>query len=729
MIRKLGLVMLMVLVGGIVAAQNSPAGTVENFLRAWNNQDYPTMYSLLSPQSQEMYPYEAFEARYRQTAEIVTLTGVTFTLGETRTQGMTAAIAYDVVLQTSAFGDIDDPGRTMRVAQESGRWGIAWSTMDIFAMLAEDTRLSTGSSQNRRATIYDRTGRPIAQDGGEIVSLYSSHQRMAGVDDCKNLLTDLMRDSRRQIDAVFQPFSFNTETVFFMGWLNGDIYAANRDRLINICGIQEGFSSSQQIRTYFGGNAMMHVLGYVGPIPADQLTTFQARGYSQGDQVGLLGVERAYQDVLAGQPERVLRILEPGGTVLREFASAAGTDPVPIGTTIDSRLQVIVADALNDAFNYAAGSWAAPGIATGAAAVVLDVNTGGVLALASYPTANPVIFNQNVSIIENRGDYVARASDISRRALLNRATQDQFFPGSVYKIITIAAALNEGLMTPETIFDCQLEWEGTSFGDQLASRADWRLADGLEAAGQITPAQALMASCNPFFYESGARLFNEVGAGTLDEYARRMGLGQVYRVNESLQGIAGTLGNPPSVTAAINNAIGQDPVQLPPIQMAVATAAIANGGTVYDPFLVQQIGGYENAPVQQTIEPQVLSTLDFNPGVMETIQQGMCGVPIDENYGTATWVFEGATYSVCGKTGTAQSGTYPNAWFVAYSPAQNPEVAIVVTVPQSREGSEIAAPIVRRILDDYYGAQRAEFPEFWLEEYVPLNIPEGSTAG
>jgi penicillin-binding protein 2 len=130
--------------------------------------------------------------------------------------------------------------------------------------------------------------------------------------------------------------------------------------------------------------------------------------------------------------------------------------------------------------------------------------------------------------------------------------------------------------------------------------------------------------------------------------------------------------------------------------------------------------------VVESFGPEVIGTLDFNDGVLETIREGMCGVIANTEYGTADWVFETAPYTACGKTGTAQAGLYPNAWFVAYVPD---DIAIVVMVESSREGSEIAAPIVRRILDNYFNVFREDFPSFWTEEYIPLNIPEGSTAG
>jgi len=169
--------------------------------------------------------------------------------------------------------------------------------------------------------------------------------------------------------------------------------------------------------------------------------------------------------------------------------------------------------------------------------------------------------------------------------------------------------------------------------------------------------------------------------------------------------------------------------------MAVATMGIGNGGTVYEPYLVKQVGGTDGAPVTYTGEPEVLNTLDFEPGVLETIQQGMCGVVTNRDLGTAFgrfnddlgWVEFDAQYTLCGKTGTAQTAQYPNAWFVAYAPAENPQIVVTVMVEQSLEGSQVAAPIVRRILDRYFNVDVAPFPDWWpIGPYVPLPVPEGN---
>jgi penicillin-binding protein 2 len=213
-----------------------------------------------------------------------------------------------------------------------------------------------------------------------------------------------------------------------------------------------------------------------------------------------------------------------------------------------------------------------------------------------------------------------------------------------------------------------------------------------------------------------------------------MGLGQKFDIfGGKISEASGNLADPGNIVArAVNDAIGQGDVQIPPIQMAVATAAIANNGTVYKPYLVKKIGGMDGVPLVKEIQATVLSQPDLQPDVLPTVREGMCGVVSNDVLGTAWYVFYDTkiqpSYTLCGKTGTAQTGSRSNAWFIAYAPADDPQIAIVVAVKNGgREGSEIAAPIARRILDDYFGAEEAPFPDWWAKgPYEPLPIPKGA---
>ncbi len=703
-------------------SDNDPAATVSAFLTAWGQRDSAAMYRLLARQSQDAYPEQVFINRYIVANDALALNSLTFEVGDTHLQGITAAVTYDVVIESSLFGQIIDNGRTMRLANENGRWGVAWSSMDIFPQLPSVAQITSTGQLPPRANIYDRNGELIA-GRGSVVTLYTARQQMSNETDCMKLMASLTR--RLSIAFERQFASNNADTIFNLGEMNAEDYEANRDALASICGVS--ITLDRETRTYYGNNAMSHVAGYTGQMSPEQASEYAALGYNSGDLIGQAGVERVFERELAGTSERVLRIVDPGGTVLREFASQGGKDAVPVQMTIDRDLQRVLAQAMADAYDYAYPSWG--GVAADGAAVIIDVKTGAILALVSFPLFDPLLFDPTSPEPARRVELLSQVNQDERRPLTNHVTQSRYTPGSVYKLVTATAVLNEAMVAPAEIFDCQLRWFGRDLGDDVESRPDWRETDAFPPAGPITPAQAIMASCNPFFWEFGARLFNQEG-NELASYARQLGMGEAYNVFPGSIEAAAELDNPASTSLAINNTVGQGDVSIPPIQMAVITATLANGGTAYKPYIVQQIGGLQGTPVVQTFQPEILNQIEFLPGVIEEIHEGMCGTTTDEDLGTAYIRFDDAPYTVCGKTGTAQTGRYPNAWFTAYAPADDPQIAITIVVSQSLEGSQVSAPIVRRVLDYYFQTPTTrDYPDWWQEPYVPLNIPAGSTGG
>lgn len=703
--------------------ENAPAATVSAFLTAWGGRDSAAMYGLLSRQSKEVYPEQLFINRYTVANDALALNSLTFEIKDTHLQGITAAVTYDVTIESSMFGQLVDEGRTMRLVNEGGTWGIAWSSMDIFAQLPSVAEITSTGQLLPRANIYDRDGERVAGPG-TVITLYTSRQQMSNEVDCIALMARLTRRLSVAFERLFA--SYNTDTIFNLGELNAEDYEANRDAISTTCGVN--ITLDRETRTYYGNNAMSHVAGYIGQMSPEQASQYASLGYNSGDLIGQAGIERVFERQLAGTSERVLRIIEPGGTVLREFASQGGQDPVPVQMTIDRDLQLVLAQAMADAYDYAYPTWG--GVAADGAAVILDVKTGAILALVSFPLFDPLLFDPTSPEPARRVELLTQVNQDERRPLTNHVTQSRYTPGSVYKLVTAVAVLNEGMVAPDEIFDCQLRWFGRDLGDEVESRPDWRETDAFPPAGPITPAQAIMASCNPFFWEFGSRLYNQQG-NELARYAERLGMGEAYGVFPGAVEASAELDNPASTSLAINNAVGQGSVSIPPIQMAVMTAALANGGTVYKPYIVRQVGGLDGTPVIETFEPEILNEIDFAPGVLEEIQEGMCGTTTVEDLGTAYIRFRDAPYWVCGKTGTAQTARYPNAWFTAYAPAEDPQIAITVVVSQSLEGSQVAAPIVRRVLDYYLNSTVPyAYPDWWPQgPYVPLNIPAGSTGG
>ena len=726
--RKILLSLLLLFVIAVpVAAQAAPDVIVTSFLENWKNRNYDGMYNQISEKSRALTTFPVFETIYQEADIAIGLQDLSFTIQDATIQGTSAAVRYDLTLDSGIYSTINDPGRIMRLVQGPGGWQVAWSTMDIFDGMAAGAQLRSFGQRDPRANIYDREGRLLVEQGGTVISLYLARQDTNEAL-CLDILADVLQRQRQDLAAFFG--RYNAETVFYVGEIDDTVFNARESDLRDACGVR---TVDRQTRDYFHGGAVSHITGYIGQIPAAELPQWESKGYSSSDLIGLDGVERAFEEYLSGQPARRLQIVEPGGAVIRELGQTVGSPPQPVTLTIDRDLQVALAEALSDAYNYAEGNWGSRTVSTGAAAIVMDVNTGEILAMSSYPLFEPDVFNPDTLCCTflSAGERIAELVDDSRTPLLNRVIQQQYSPGSVYKIVTTAAAAAEGLMEPDEIFDCTLTWDGSRFGDDVGfERVDWRLTDGLEATGPVTIAQALTASCDPFFYQMGAVLFNQVDPAALVDYSLRMGLGESTGINYYGPEAIGDLAMPASASEAINNAIGQGDVKVSPIQMARLVASVANGGTVYRPYLVQKIGGVDFTPVALENEPEVVGEIGVSESVLDVVKEGMCGVTTIEDLGTAVSSFGNAPYLACGKTGTAQTGGYPHAWFVAYAPAENPQIAVAVIAEQSREGADVAAPIVRRIMDSYFDVPLQDFPLWWFEDdYNPVEIPEGATGG
>lgn len=713
-----------------VVNMNTPEEVARSFLDAWNTQSYEVMYALVHPLSQEQYPLERFKDRYAVAHNAMGFSGVTYTIEEVTQQGQSAAVRYNATLRSTSFENIVDPNRTMRLVQHGGAWRVAWSPLDILEGLSADVRVEVSNSFPPRANIYDRSGNLIVQQGGRTAWIAVIKQEMRNVDECITLLAEVLLRPRAEIARLFT--NYNPDTWFHVGELDLDVLARYRDALDNTCGLGSSSSGFRKVgeystRAYWGVSAMTHVTGFIGRVPGDQLAVWQARGYQASDLIGLAGVEASYESVLAGKPNRTLRMIEGGGVVLRELGGTSGAPSAPIQLTIDRDLQYATAKAMNDAFNYAQQNWAS--VATGAAAVVMDVNTGAILALHSFPTFDPSLFNPSNSYTDPL-PLIAALNSNPRRPLANKAVAEQYTPGSVYKVFTALAVTDTGIWSPTTIFDCTLEWEGRKFGDTVALRQDWRVADNLPPAGEVRTAQALATSCNPFFWEMGGLMYQR-DPNLLVRYSDLFGLGRSTGLTALGREVTGSVTVPRNASEAINNAIGQGDVQLTPLQLVSAVAAVANGGTLYQPYLVKQVGGFDGVEVIETIQPTVRTQIEvIDPRSFDVVREGMCLVTTDSTFGTAFRVFRNAPYSSCGKTGTAEtgvrgSGSPPHAWYIAFAPAENPQIATVVVVTNSREGSEVAAPITRRILDFYFNARVEPFPKWWEEPYVPLQPPAG----
>jgi len=460
------------------------------------------------------------------------------------------------------------------------------------------------------------------------------------------------------------------------------------------------FIDPQPIRYYPHDDLLSTTLGYVGEITQAQLDDPRWEGYKMGSIVGQQGLELHYEDILKGKNGGYQVEVDyrgrPTGNV------GPGIEPQPgksLQLEIDLELQKAVEDALK-------GTLEKNPDAQGASVVVLDVKTGGVLAIASVPGFDP---NRLISGISAKDLNQKITSGEWRFA--NLATTGLYPPGSAFKIVTAVAALAEGKTDPdEEIFD-----------PGYHPSAPTLVCHRRGGHGYVNLERALEVSCNTYFYEMGRRL----GVDTLAEYCRALGLGmktgidlggENYGTVPSTEWKAkaygeGRVAQPEFLFSEhMMVAMGQAFHLYTPIQMASVTQAIANGGVRMRPRLVSKVLDSEHNVVEEFL-PEVAGELNVDPGVFDIVKAGMLRVT-NEPGGTAYWIFHDCPIKVCGKTGTAQNPLGDDhAWFVGFGPYENPEIALAVVVDQGGSGSGVAAPIARQIFDAYLAISQPQEAE------------------
>ncbi|MGC8788193.1 MAG: penicillin-binding transpeptidase domain-containing protein, partial [Anaerolineae bacterium] len=317
-------------------------------------------------------------------------------------------------------------------------------------------------------------------------------------------------------------------------------------------------------------------------------------------------------------------------------------------------------------------------------------------AMVSHPGYDPNLF-----ITGTTQQRQALLND-PQRPFLNRAIAGLYPPGSTFKIVTMSAGMQELGLTQHSSFYCAGRWDGLADG---ATRYCW-LPSG---HGTLNLLNGLVQSCDTVFWEIGKAL-NERDPYALPRWARIFGLGAPTGLN-ALDEAPGLIADPDWKAQhysgaeqqwlprdAVNMAIGQGDVLVTPLQMANLVAAVANGGTLYRPRLVQRIGSLMGDDMQD-FPPQVLGQLPISPANLQVVQQAMEGVC---RYGTASRAFIGATIRMAGKSGTAETPPgEPHAWFVGYAPVEDPQIAVAVVLEHGGEGGRNAAPLFRQVVEAY----------------------------
>lgn len=465
--------------------------------------------------------------------------------------------------------------------------------------------------------------------------------------------------------------------------------------------------TEEAARTYVYDGYASHILGRIGKIPAERMEEYTALGYSGDAYVGLSGAEQAYEDYLRGIDGTLAITEDKYGNILSETIvkePVAGND---VYLTIDIDLQMTAEDALRDNITLIRDTAIAGGEehtgedASSGAAVAVDPDTGEVLAMASYPTFS----------LKNFSEEYAQNSADPLRPHYNRALYGLYEPGSTFKPGVAAAALNEGVISSNTVI---VDRGAYDYYETYQPRCWIYLRFG-RTHGPQNVVQAIQNSCNYFFYETGRLL----GIDKMNEYCRMYGLGTPTGIE--FGEAAGTLAGPAYSESVgkiwnpgdtLQAAIGQSDNTFTPLQLAVYTATLANGGTRYRAHLLREVRSFPDGALVAEITPEAVCTIEFKAGVLATVKNAMKGVV--EN-GSAARIFLGYDLTVGGKTGTAQVGTgrSDNATFIGFAPYETPKIAVSVIIEQGANGTD-AAYTAKAIFDAYIKGQ----------PYVPLENGE-----
>jgi penicillin-binding protein 2 len=679
-----------------------------NFLDAWRSQDVDAMYALISAASREATPFSEFTSLYQTANEEMTFASLEYQPSSSlREADEVAVLSYGVLFQTRLMGDFRDDGREMRLVVDAGAqdWRVAWTPADIFAEMIGGARLRFDPIIPNRANIYARDRvTTLADQQGRVAIVRVIRQDIPDYVGCLGLLSATLGRPVEEIQQRLEARPANW--LMDVGLLEAQRYLETQATLEATCNAQFG---EQPARRYNTNARMPHILGYVGYPDPSAVASIEASGFPQDAIVGRSGVEASWDETLRGQPGGRLLIVTPDGEIVRELARIVAQPGQSVYLTINPDLQYQTAQILADAYTQAKDTWA--GRSRGAAVVVMDVNTGEILAMVSYPSFDNNAYTPFPIMGREQAQQIILANtEDPRRPELNRATQGTYPLGSVMKTVSDYAALNEAVFAPDFRFTCSGLWS------RDIPRTDW-LAGG---HGLVTPATALTQSCNPFFYETGY-LLNTADPWMLPNYSRLVGFGAPTGLLD-LPEESGNVQDPDwkrinfgidwSFSDAVNLSIGQGELLVTPIQVTRWFAALANGGTLYRPQIVREVGLLGDT-LSQVSAPEAMGQLEFVPGIWDTLEEALCDVT-SASFGTAEYVFRDSplqALGVCGKTGTAQAGgdgtLPPFAWFAAWAPRENPQIAVVVMVENAGEGSGVAAPISRQVLEAYFFGQPA----------------------
>jgi penicillin-binding protein 2 len=568
---------------------------------------------------------------------------------------------------------------------------LAWMQLvrgPQYKKVAEENRIYQVTAQAPRGNIYDRNGALLVTNRPSFaVSIIPAEYSQDYIKTV--LLAEMVGIHPGQIEKLLQEGEdFPYIPIIIKRDIDPILQSKILERKDELPGV---VIEAIPVRQYTYKDLAAHVIGFLGNINEEEYAKRKAQGYKPTDMIGKDGLEQEWEEVLKGIDGGLQVEVNAFGEEVQRIGEKKAIPGKGLILTIDGNLQKSAQDALVQQIE-ASRKIGEP--ATGGCAIVLDVHTGGVLAMVSYPAFDPNVFSGGISTKDWNG--LINNPD---HPLTNKVIQSTYPPGSVFKIITAAAALDMGYVTKDEMFEDK----------GVYILGGWKFYGWKEEGlGRLNIVDAIAWSSDPVFYELGRRM----GIDNLASYALTFGLGQASGI--LLQGEEKglvptedwkqtTYNQPWYPGETVIAAIGQGYYLTTPLQQALLLMAVANNGKIYRPMLVDKIVS-DTGAVIKNYQPEVFHTVYLKTEIWDTIKSGLVAVT---TRGTGVGVFRGITPTVAGKSGSAETGTGTvHSWFACYAPAENPEIAIAVLVEHGGEGSVSAAPVVRSIVEAYFGAKK-----------------------
>jgi penicillin-binding protein 2 len=591
-------------------------------------------------------------------------------------------------------------------------WFMQIVSGDEYKKKAEGNRIREISIEAPRGRILDRNGRVLVKNRNAltiaIVPAELKDQKEEVIGRLSRLLSMGEKEIAYKIEKSQAP---NRRAVQVKSDVGEEIVTYVREHQREFPGVIAG---TTPVREYPYSFLASHVVGYLGEINPQMLKEKADKGYVAGDEIGLSGVESTYDEELRGVDGNYrLEVDAQGNKVGDEISRKEARAGYNLELTVDQDVQALVEDALKTGVANARGRQdpESPKTyqATGASAVVMDPKTGEIIAMASYPTFN---LNDFVGGIKEK-TWKGLNNPKNNYPLNNRAIMSELPPGSVFKVVTAMAAMEEHLYNINSTFYCSHVYTAGAFKDY--PKYCWSTHHGVNLF------QGIVHSCDIVFYEIGNNFYGRQGTNTgktLWEYTREWQLGKKTGI-DLVSEMDGRVPSPqwkkefnkdnpeyqvwyPGDT--VNMAIGQGDILSTPLQIAYLYSGLANGGKFVRPHLIKSFQGVEGEVVRNA-EPEVAAELDCDQANLNFVIQALTGVV--QGGGTAAATFEDfplAQIPVAGKTGTSEiAGKQPTAWFVCFAPVNDPKYVVTVAIEEGGHGGESAAPVARRILEGLFG--------------------------